>query len=385
LSFTSFIRKPVKKYNPENPVNPVKTKDRGRQNMGDVYERLRSRLDDLAVGFPETESKIEIRLLKKLFTEAEAEFFMQLRPLMESPDDVARRLKREPDEVAALMEQMAKKGLLFRQRKDGRVRYAAVPYVVGIFEFQVKSMDTDLARDNEEYFEKGFLQNLQSFKTPVMRSIPINRQIVAEWPIAPYEDVLQIIENQEKILLTQCVCRTQNRLAGGDCDKPVETCFMFGSHADYYAENGMGRYITQEQARQIVIENEKAGLVMQPFNSQKVGGMCSCCGDCCGMLRSLKKQPSPAEAVQSNYFARVDEELCTGCETCVDRCQMEAVEVTDGISAVNLNRCIGCGLCVTTCPTEAIRLVKKSEERLYEPPKSGAETYMRIMQERGKL
>ena len=353
--------------------------------MSDVYERLRARLDELAVGLPETEDKIEIRLLKRLFTETEADFFMQLHPLLESPDDVARRLKREPGEVADLMEQMAQKGLLFRKRDDHGVRYAAVPYVVGIFEFQVKSMDEAFARDNEAYFEQAFLASAQSFKTPVLRTIPINRKIVADWPIAPYEDVLQIIESQEKIAITPCVCRTQTRLAGHDCDKPTENCFSFGSHAEYYVENGMGRFITKDEAKQIVIDNEEAGLVMQPFNSKNVGGMCSCCGDCCGMLRSLKKQPNPAEAVQSNYYARVDEAQCTGCETCMDRCQMEAIELVDGISTVLLNRCIGCGLCVTTCPTEAIQLVKKNDDELYEPPRSGVETFMRIMQERGVI
>jgi len=353
--------------------------------MSDVYERLRARLDDLAVGYPETESKIEIRLLKRIFTEEEAEFFVQLHPLLEPPDVVAERLQRDTGEVADLMEKMAKKGLLFRKRDDSRVRYAAVPYVVGIFEFQVGSMDADFARDHEEYFEQVFSQVGQSHKTPVLRTIPINREIVAEWPVAPFEDVMQIIDNQEKIAVAPCVCRTQTKLTGHDCDKPRNNCFMFGSHAEYYVENGMGRFITKEEARQIVTQNEEAGLVMQPFNSKKIGGMCSCCGDCCGMLRSLKKQPSPAEAVQSNYYAQVEESLCSGCETCVDRCQMEAIEVVDGISSVLLNRCIGCGLCVTTCPTEAIQLIKKSEDRLYEPPKTGVETYIRIMQERGKL
>jgi formate hydrogenlyase subunit 6/NADH:ubiquinone oxidoreductase subunit I len=351
--------------------------------MSDVYERLRARLDEMAVGLPETENKIEIKLLKRLFSEAEADFFVQLHPMLESPDNVAERLNREPGEVADLMEQMAEKGLLFRKRDDHRVRYAAVPYVVGIFEFQVKSMDEDFARDNEAYFEQAFLANAQSFKTPVLRTVPINRQIIADWPIAPYEDVLQIIEAQEKIAIAPCVCRTQTKLAGHDCDKPHDNCFLFGSHAEYYVENGLGRLVTKDEAKQIVINNEENGLVMQPFNSKKVGGMCSCCGDCCAMLRSLKKQPNPAEAVQSNYYAQVDEELCTGCETCVDRCQMEAVEVVDGISTVLLNRCIGCGLCVTTCPTEAIQLVKKDDDKLYDPPKSGVETYMRIMQERG--
>ena len=59
-------------------------------------------------------------------------------------------------------------------------------------------------------------------------------------------------------------------------------------------------------------------------------------------------------------------------------------EEVDEAAVVNLNRCIGCGLCVTTCETEAIQLVKKPDDHQYLPPKSGAETYMRIAQERGK-
>ncbi len=353
--------------------------------MDNIYERLRARLDDLATGYPATESKIEIRLLERLFTEEEAELYLHLSPLLQKSVDVAKQSGRDPDEIAAMMERMAQKGLLFRKRKGDLVRYSAVPYVVGIFEHQLGRMDEGFARDHEEYFETAFGRTIQSFKTPVLRTVPINRKLVAEYPVAPYEDVLQIIDSQKKIAIAPCVCRTTTKLAGKGCDKPVENCFSFGSHADYYVENGMGRFITHEEARKIVRRNEEAGLVMQPFNSQKIGGMCSCCGDCCGVLRSLKMHPSPAEMVQSNYFAQVDETACTGCETCRERCQMDAVEVADGIAEINLNRCIGCGLCVTTCPGDAIRLIKKPEDQLYEPPQTGAETYIRIMQERGKM
>jgi formate hydrogenlyase subunit 6/NADH:ubiquinone oxidoreductase subunit I len=150
-------------------------------------------------------------------------------------------------------------------------------------------------------------------------------------------------------------------------------------------ENGLGRYISKEEAKEIIKKNEKEGLVMQPFNAQKAGGMCSCCGDCCGVLRSLKMQPKPAQAICSNYFAWVDEDLCTGCETCGERCQMEAIAAYEGISKINLDRCIGCGLCVSTCPVDAIRLIQKPKEKMYEPPKSGAETVIRIARERGKI
>lgn len=352
--------------------------------MKDIYERLRGRLDDLATGYPATESGVEIRILKRLFTEEEAEFFLRLSPLLETPEDVAKRLGQDPDKTASLMEQMAKKGLLFRQRKGDMVRYSAVPFVIGIFEYQLNTLDQEIAKDIEEYYEMAFGRTIQSFHTPMMRTIPIDRELVAKWPVAPYEDVLQILDNQKVIAVAPCICRKETGLIHKGCDKPLEACFMFGSHANYYVENGMGRYISKKEAKEIVKRNDEAGLVMQPFNAKKVGGMCSCCGDCCGILRSLKKQPVPAEAVQSNYFAEVDSEVCAGCETCLDRCQMEAITILDDTATIDLDRCIGCGLCVTTCSTEALRLVKKPEDQQYLPPETGAETYMRIAQERGK-
>ncbi|HDI59669.1 MAG TPA: 4Fe-4S ferredoxin, partial [Desulfobacteraceae bacterium] len=62
--------------------------------MSDVYEQLRQRLDDLATGFPGTEQKVELRLLRRLFTQDEAEFFLQMSPMLETPAQVAGRLER---------------------------------------------------------------------------------------------------------------------------------------------------------------------------------------------------------------------------------------------------------------------------------------------------
>ena len=350
----------------------------------DVYERLRARLDEMATGFPHAPSGVEINILKRLFTEEDAELFLQLSPKPASPEALSGRLNREPAELAEHMERMARAGLLFRQRKGDAVRYSTVPYVVGIYEFQLNTVDAELARDMEEYYFSAFGRTLQGFQTPVLRTVPIKREIVHRWPVAPYEDVMTILEDQKTIVLAHCVCRKTANKAGKGCDRTSEACFIFGSHGDYYVENGMGRYVTLEEAKRKVRENDAAGLVMQPFNSQKVGGMCSCCGCCCGILRSLKLQPKPAGAVQSNYQARSDEDLCNGCEICLDRCQMEAIDMKDGIARVNLERCIGCGLCVTTCATEALTLFPKPAEQQYVPPKTGTETYIRIARERGK-
>jgi electron transport complex protein RnfB len=355
------------------------------RKMDDVYDKLRKRLDDMGPGFPATQSGVELKILKRLFTDADAELFLSLSPMLETPESIAARLNLPTEPLARHIEDMAMRGLLFRQKKDDVPRYAAVPFIVGIFEYQLKTVDETLIKDMEVYHEEALLKSLHACSTPIMRTIPINRELVTEWPIAPYEDVMKIFDNQKKIAVAPCICRTMAEKDNRGCNKPMEACFLFGSHASFYVDNGMGRFITSEEAKDIARKNEAAGLVMQPFNSQYVGGMCSCCGDCCGMLRSLKKQSNPAAAVKSNYYAQVDVAECTGCETCLDRCQMEAIDIVEDKALINLRRCIGCGLCVSTCPADAVRLVKKSEDQQYVPPETGMETYIRIAQERGKI
>ena len=159
-------------------------------------------------------------------------------------------------------------------------------------------------------------------------------------------------------------------------------CFSFGSHAHYYVENNLGRYITQAEALAVLDASEKAGLVNQPANMVNPGGMCNCCGDCCGVLRSLAKLPKPAEAVRNNYYATVDPERCSACETCLERCQIAAITMNDRSAAeINRDRCIGCGLCVTTCPDEAISMQLKPEDQRVDPPSSGR----KLMTETAKL
>ena len=41
--------------------------------MSDVYQRLAKKLDELPNGFPATESGVELKILRKIFTQEEAE------------------------------------------------------------------------------------------------------------------------------------------------------------------------------------------------------------------------------------------------------------------------------------------------------------------------
>ncbi len=51
-------------------------------SLKDIYHRLREKLDDIASGFPATESGVEIQLLKRLFTTEEAALFLKLSPMI---------------------------------------------------------------------------------------------------------------------------------------------------------------------------------------------------------------------------------------------------------------------------------------------------------------
>jgi Pyruvate/2-oxoacid:ferredoxin oxidoreductase delta subunit len=68
----------------------------------------------------------------------------------------------------------------------------------------------------------------------------------------------------------------------------------------------------------------------------------------------------PHAVAPSSYWAVVDEDLCSGCEACVPRCQVSAIKMTDGnVAEIDYERCLGCGICTSICAPEALRLEKR--------------------------
>jgi Na+-translocating ferredoxin:NAD+ oxidoreductase subunit B len=350
----------------------------------EVYRRLREQLDQYSVGFPSTATGVELKILRKLFRKPEAELFLHMSLLLETPSAIAERTKQPLGAVSEMLEGMADKGLIFRLRRDNVSRYAAVPFVIGFYEFQLPNMDRELAEMVEAYFEEAFRSQTTQVTLP-LRTIPVNQAINISWEVAPYEDLKRIVRNKDRIAVADCICRVKQNRLGHTCSKPLEVCFSFGSHAEYYVERGMGRWIQQDEALKILDRCEETGLVPQPLNSQDPGGLCNCCGDCCDMLRALKRHPRPVDIVVSNYYAEVDPDLCAGCETCPGRCQMEAITMNgSGVASVNRDRCIGCGLCVTTCTAKALSLRAIPHEERRQPPATSKDMVMQMVQKRGK-
>ena len=356
----------------------------------DVYRKLQEHIDRMPVGFPATKSGVEIRFLRRLFTEEEAEAALLLSAL---PEPVERIFSRAPkgrwtrESFAAHLDRLAEKGAIMGGRssvsRDGIRRYSKAMLALGMYEMQVDRLTAELQRDLEQYFREGFGAAFLGPKTKQMRTIPVDVRIVPDRHVGRYDDARRLIgESSGPWAVINCVCRQGKDLVGEPCRQTDvrRTCLLMKGMARYALETGIGEAVSGNQVLDLVDRAERDGMVLQPENARDPLFVCFCCGCCCGVLRMAKQFPKPAEAVDSNFRVAVDGDLCAECGTCLSRCPMEALRAGNGRTVVDRDRCIGCGACVTTCPSEALRLVEK--ERPHVPPKDHDALYRKILVER---
>ena len=100
-----------------------------------IYKKLARHLDNLPAGFPPTESGVELRILRRLFSPEEARLACHLTLIPEEAPVIARRAKIPLAETSRRLEEMALKGLIFNMTPNGRpTLYMASQYVIGIWE-----------------------------------------------------------------------------------------------------------------------------------------------------------------------------------------------------------------------------------------------------------
>lgn len=349
----------------------------------DTYKTLAEHLDTLPGGFPPTETGVELRILRRLFTPGEAELALHLTLIPEEPRVIARRAGISTEDAADRLEKMEKRGLLLSIHPQGRQpRYLAAQYIIGIWEFHVNNLDPELIRDMDEYLPT---LSRESWKVPQLRTIPVGRSITARMEILSYERAEELVRGQRKFGVAPCICRREQKMIGKGCSKPEETCLVFGFAADYYKRNGLGRIIDLQETLSILKTADEQGLVLQPGNTQEIMNICCCCGDCCGVLRMIKKMPKPAGMICSPFFASTNPETCEGCGICVERCQMGALSIVGGKAMLDQDRCIGCGLCVSTCPASSLTLMRKPESEQPTIPQNVVKAAIQRARARGKL
>ena len=165
-----------------------------------------------------------------------------------------------------------------------------------------------------------------------------------------------VMVNPQKIAVLDCGCR----LLQEDPCEPLNVCLAVGDpFASFMVEHDVlgARFISSDQAVEILRAEHQRGHVHSAFFKDVVGGrfyaICNCCACCCMGMQAWIKLQVPIVA-PSGYVARVGEG-CDGCGECVDICPFGAIELDD-VAVVDEEKCMGCGVCEGACEFESITL-----------------------------
>ena len=90
----------------------------------DVYNKLATHLDKLPGGYPPTEAGVELRILKRLFSEEHAKLAIHLTLIPEPSPVVARRAKVKIGPCVEMLQEMEQKGLPGKAILEDMLKFA---------------------------------------------------------------------------------------------------------------------------------------------------------------------------------------------------------------------------------------------------------------------
>ena len=360
--------------------------------MADNEEIYRKFIDWLGRGWWKLpESKSLMPLIMARYTPEEASFLTGMPFTGKSVEELAALKGMEPVELLPRLKEMASQGLVYESIRGESVRYNLNDAFFGILRTGLwhgrkdEATMTMVPHVNDYYYKDGWFDQYADVHLKGLRTLPIARTIEDTREIMPFEDVIKVIDGFEYFSVSTCPCKHKHNLDPDypDCRHPTEVCLHFDELGRYIVENGLGREITLEETRKILLESADSGLVHGISNSKKgVDTICNCCSCCCIFLEAYHKLGHSRGLDPSNYKVTINPETCKACSLCVKRCPMDALQLRFSPKAgnkygkapvVDPDKCIGCGVCAHKCPTDSMKLVRN--EAVTEPPETPREYY----------
>lgn len=350
----------------------------------DLYSKLCERLNKNAVKRPPLPSVINF--LKEIFTEEQAEMASQMPLGAHTVKSLANVLNRDEAALESMLETMADEGIMFAAKTaTGETEYSLPPFAPGILELQyLKGENTEKARKrhalivemNKELgtMAEKLYQDIDAANerigTPGLRTLAIEEELPGNTEITTWEKISEIMAGEKSFAVGTCTCRQDANFEDNPCKvegAPLEACVYFGKVADYIVERNFGKRYNREELLELLKTCEEKGLIhnINNFLGDNIV-LCNCCGCCCHIMKPMLKHRGLNIIAGSNFKAVADTDTCTGCEECVELCQVKAIEMADGIAKVNEAYCLGCGNCVSRCPSESLTLVRCADAR---PPR----------------
>ena len=342
-------------------------------NIDTAYEKLIGALNARGTSLPAIKCPEFFALAEEIFTQQEAVIACAMPLGFSTLEDIAENLKvTDLSQLDRQLETMADKGLIVLKNESGKKLYQFLPLVPGVIEFQLMKGTIDERSKKIALLLKAYSKAVKNAymsaeppkleKTAPARKIPIDKKVSSYAVILPYRETRQTILDAEYISAGTCVCRHQGALMGKPCAKPSDNCMLFGETARFAVERGFSKALTRDEAVKMLDDAEKAGLIHQysDIPGHNYSLLCHCCKCHCATIYGANKSPVPSQAVTARYLVKIDDDACTACEACIERCEMGALKMLTGKLMRDEKRCIGCGLCMYVCPTDALSIDLRS-------------------------
>jgi Dissimilatory sulfite reductase (desulfoviridin), alpha and beta subunits len=318
----------------------------------DIYDYLIEDLDTLSFGFPKSRFRFDRGLVKKIFTTDQAQVFINMQQGYITPADYAAKNNCSSEKASELLEDMVAHGLIYRRHKDDGFIYRKYPFVMGFLEWQVHNPDKTWLTKTGLYMYTSKFPHRMAQQMPFYRTVPFNKEFVEGTKVMAYDDIEQLLDRHTRFSVAPCMCRHMQAVANPffKCKHPLETCIETDEYATFFIETGIGREITKEETREILLSGLKDGRVINVTNSQDGENICSCCSCGCGILGLRRQFPGNAYDLWSNHYSNLDHpENCVQCGACVKRCPFDYIKLTKKGLVIDQDHCLGCGICVDAC------------------------------------
>ena len=290
------------------------------------------------------ENHMDFWILDRLLTKEEVKFMLSFKkrrtPLRVG--ELAERNHMSVEEAQKIIDHILWIGLLEQNRENpDRERQFLIPkWVVGSGEYMVEHKTlTDTNPEVATMFNLAPQEPLELASKLIppggagigMHVIPVEKAIEHESTSVSVEHLSHWLNKYDKFCSMVCACRKAQRVRGeGVGDIEGHMCIAVGDMAEFLVESGKdARYITREQALEIIMRAEKKGYVHQITNldgPDKIVGICNCSAGSCYGLRTSQLFNTPNMS-RSAYRAHVDPAKCVACGKCVEVCPAGAARL----------------------------------------------------------
>jgi Pyruvate/2-oxoacid:ferredoxin oxidoreductase delta subunit len=315
-------------------------------------------------------SRAFIAYLELVYTPEEAELVQHLEMFPRPPktaQEVAEASGQDAAAVDEVLSALVEKGFLAGSK--GGYSLPMIPNLVNLHMFypDIKPDDLKAAELYQQFFIKDQFYRYYGTSgkgTPTLRSIPVEHAIHADEKVFSGEEAHAHIKglDTEDLALVPCPCRTRTEKLGiRECKDqlPVASCIFIGSTATHFDKLGLGKRVTKQQALAYLDEAVELGAIPTANNylDDPHNIMCLCCGCCCSNVRGRTRWDNPTAVLPSQFVPEATDE-CIQCETCIDRCFLDALSMDEEAArpVVDTDKCIGCGVCTITCQTDSLKL-----------------------------